>query len=130
MNRRRFLLRLAAFCSLLFGGGALVFARHPHCGKVSSYSDLPADLQKLYFPDFVHAFPDLTLDDLFTGLRARRVCTQAGFDIAQVRDNAAADSLVQFGNFFWTESELMLYALIARLHENAPAGDSTRSRPF
>ena len=118
MNRRRFLLRLAAICSLLFGGGALFFARHPQCGRVDSYSDLPADLQRLYFRDFVHAFPDLTLDDLFMGLRARRICTQAGFDIAQVRDNAIDDSLVEFGNFFWTETELMLYALVARLHEN------------
>ena len=118
MNRRHLLLGLAAICSLLFGGGALFFARRSHCGNVDSYSDLPADLQKLYSRDFVHAFPDSTLDDLFAGLRARRVCTQAGFDIARIRDNAVEDSLVEFGNFYYTESELMLYALVARLYEN------------
>ena len=118
MNRRYFLLRLMAICSLLFGGGGLLFARRSHCGNVDSYSDLPADIKKLHSRDFVYAFPDLTLDDLLAGLRARRVCTQAGFDIAQIRDNAVEDSLVKFGNFYWTESELMLYALVARLHEN------------
>ena len=118
MNKRHFLLRLAAICSLLFGGGALFVARRPHCGNVDSYSDLPADIQLLHSRDFVLAFPDLTLDDLLADLRARRVCTQEGFDIHQIRDNAVDDSLVQFRNFFYTESELMLYALVARLHEN------------
>ena len=122
MNKRHFVLRLAAICSLLFGGGALSFARRSyyrsHCGNVDSYSDLPADVKLLHSRDFVLAFPDLALDDLLAGLRARRVYTQAGFDIAQVRDNAVEDSLVRFGNFYWTESELMLYALVARLHEN------------
>ena len=117
MNRRHLLSGLAAICSLLFGGGALFFARRSHCGAVDSYSDLPADIRKLHSRDFVHAFPDSTLDDLFAGLRARRICTRAGFDIARIRDNAAEDSLVKFGNFWWTESELMLYALVARLHE-------------
>ena len=118
MNKRHFLLRLAAICSLLFGGGALFFVRLSHCGNVVSYSDLPADIQLLHSRDFVLAFPDLTLDDLFAGLQARRIFTQAGFDIAQIRDNAVEDPLVQFDNFYWTESELMLYALVARLHEN------------
>ena len=119
MNKRHFLLRLAAICSLLFGGGALFFARRSHCGNVDlTYSDLPADIQLLHSRDFVLAFPDLTLDDLLAGLRARRVYTQAGFDIAQIRDNSVEDSLVEFGNFYWTESELMLYALVARLYEN------------
>ena len=126
MNKRRFVLRLAAICSLLFGGGALFFARRSyyrsHCGNVDSYSDLPADIQLLHSRDFVLALPDLTLDDLLADLRARRVYTQAGFDIAQVRDNAVEDSLVKFGNFYWTESELMLYALVARLHENCARG--------
>ena len=118
MNRRHFLLRLAAISSLLFGGGALFFARRSYCGNADLYSELPVDLQKLYFRDFVHAFPELTLDDLFANLRARRVYTQAGFNISQIRDNAVNDSLVQFGDLFYTESELMLYALVARLHEN------------
>ena len=118
MNRRHLLLRLAAICSLLFGGGVLFFARRSHCGNVDSYSDLPANVQKLHSRDFVHALPDLTLDDLLAGLRARGVCTWAGFEIARIRDNAVDDSLVKFANYYWTESELMLYALVARLHEH------------
>ena len=118
MNRRHFLLYLAAIGSLLFGGGVLFFARRSHCGNVDSYSDLPAEIQKLHSGDFLDAFPDLTLDDLLSGLQARRVCTRAGFDIAQIRDNAVEDTLVKFENFYYTESELMLYALVARLHEN------------
>ncbi len=116
MNRRSFLLRLAALCVLLFGGSTLLFSRRSHCGRIDSYSDLPADLQALHSRDFIHAFPDLTLDDLFSGLHDRRVCTRAEFDIAQIRGNAVDDPLVEFGNFFWTESELMLYVLVARLH--------------
>ena len=122
MNRRRFLLRLAAICSLLFGGGALFFARRSHCGNVDSYSDLPAEIQELHSEDFLHAFPDLTLDDLLSGLRARRVCTRAGFDIVQIRDNAVEDTLVKFEDFYYTESELMLYSLVARLHEKRRTG--------
>lgn len=117
MNRRPFLLRLTALCALLLGGNTPLFARrfHVHCSGIDSYSDLPADLQALYSPDFVRALPDLALDDLFEALRARRVCTRATFDIARVRDAAADDPLVEFDDFFWTESELMLYALVARL---------------
>ena len=117
MNRRHFCLSLAAICSLLFGGGALYFSRRSHCSNVDSYSDLPAEMQKLHSGHFLHAFPDLSLDDLLSDLRDRRVCTRAGFDIAQIRDNAVEDTLVKFENFYYTESELMLYALVARLHE-------------
>ena len=116
MNRRSVLLRLSALCVLLFGGNVLPFTRRSHGGRIDSYSDLPADLQALHSRDFIHAFPDLTLDDLFSGLHDRRVCTRAGFDIAQIRGIAVDDPLVEFGNFFWTESELMLYVLVARLH--------------
>ena len=118
MSRRWFLLSLATIGSLLFADVALYLARRSHCGNVDSYSDLPADIQQLYSRDFIHAFPELTLDDLFARLRARRICTQGGFDIARIRDNADDDFLVQFRNFYYTQSELMLYALIARLHEN------------
>lgn len=117
MNRRPFLLRLPALCAFLLGGGTPLFARGfgLHCSRVDSYSDLPIDLQALYSPDFVRAFPDSTLDDLFEALRVRRVYTREKFDIARIRDNAANDPLVEFNDFFWTESELMLYALVARL---------------
>ena len=112
-----------ALCALLPGGGVPVLARHSrfHCGGIDSYSGLPSDLQALYSPDFVRAFPGLTLDGLIEALRARRVCTQGKIDAARVRDNAAADPLVEFDGFLWTESELLLYALVARLREKEEA---------
>ena len=117
MNRRRFLLSLTTLCALLPGGGVPVLARHSrfHCGRIVSYSDLPADLRALYSPDFVRAFPGLTLDGLIEALCARHVLARGKIDAARVRDNAADDPLVEFDGFFWTESELMLYALVARL---------------
>lgn len=119
MNRRRFLLRLTALCALLPGGGVPLLAcgSRFHCRGIDSYSDLSTDLQALYSPRFVRAFPDSTLDGLLEALRARRVCTWGKIDVARVRENAADDPLVEFDDFFWTESELMLYALVARLRE-------------
>ena len=119
MNRRRFLLRLTTLCALLPGGSVPLLARGSrfHCRGIDSYSDLPAELQALHSPRFVRAFPDSTLDGLLEALRARRICTQGKLDAARVRENAVDDPLMEFDDFFWTESELMLYALVARLRE-------------
>lgn len=122
MSRRRLLLRLATIVSVLGGGGASVLGlgSRPCRDGVDSryrYSGLPADLRALYAPCFHGAFLDLTLDELLAALDVRGVHRQGQIDVARVRRNAADDPLVEFDGFLWTESELMLYAMIARLRE-------------
>ena len=80
-----------------------------------AYSDLPKNIRALYHEDFVDAFPDTTLEEIVRELRDLGVCTWRGFSIERVRSNAADDPLVEFNDMFWTKSELLMYAVVARL---------------
>lgn len=124
MSSRRLLLRFATMVSVLASGGAPVFGLGSLAGsdRVDSRycfrgGRVPADLRALYSPCFHGAFLDLTLDDLLAALDVRGVHRRGRIDVARVRQNAADDPLVEFDGFLWTESELMLYAVIARLRE-------------
>ena len=81
-----------------------------------SYSDLPENVRALYHEHFVGAFPDATLEEVVMELRDLGVCTRSGFSIERVSHNAVDDPLVEFNGLFWTRSELLLYAAVARLH--------------
>lgn len=123
MSSRRLLLRFATMVSVLASGGAPVFGLGSLAGsnRVDSRycfrGGVPADLRALYSPCFHGAFLDLTLDDLLAALDVRGVHRRGQIEVARVRQNAADDPLVEFDGFLWTESELMLYAVIARLRE-------------
>ena len=118
MNRRHFLFSIGGSCAILIGGGAgaLWFARRSIWKKPDSHAEFPKDIQALYHQEFAEAFPDRTLDELMGELRERRIYSGMGFDIAQVRRNAVRDPLIEFKKFFYTESELLLYAVVARLY--------------
>lgn len=75
------------------------------------------DIQVLYHPDFVKVFSHLTLKELMYKLRDRGLCSETGFHIDRVRMNSIRDPLIVFNDFMWTEAELLLYALIAWLHD-------------
>ena len=85
--------------------------------KGISYSELPENIKALYHQDFARALPALSLEDLFAELSRRGVYKRESFHISEIRVNAVSDSLVEFDNFLYTESELLLYAMVARLHE-------------
>lgn len=112
MNRRGFLAHAGFAAVGSLGCGA-------NCERDIRYGELPGDIQALYRPDFVKAFPDLSLEALIEELCARGVYAESEFHIGRIRKNAAGDPLKAFGKFLYTESELLLYALVARLHECA-----------
>ena len=71
-------------------------------------------MQALHNPKFLQAFPSLSADQLLAELSERGVYRQRRFRVSQIRANAASDALVEFDNFLYTESELLLYATLAR----------------
>lgn len=121
MKRRSFVRHAGLAGATLFGGGALFLALPPPARATLSYSDLPRDVRALYHEDFGAAFPDATLEEIVSELRDLGVRTRRGFDVDRIRGNAAEDPLVEFDDMFWTKSELLLYAAVARLrHAGRP----------
>ena len=116
MNQRLFLKVCSGICAALITGSAwlTVFQKL----KGLSYSELPEDIKALYHQDFARALPTLSLEDLFTEVSRRDIYRwqELEFHISQIRANAVSDPLVEFDNFLYTESELLLYAMVARLH--------------
>ena len=121
MDRRHFsrltasTLGLSALASAGSAGGGLALLS-TWVEDEPSYSRLPRDVRALYHEDFAGAFPDLALEDLMAELRRLGISSGKWVDIDRVRSNAARDPLVEFGPFLWTRSELLLYAVVARLH--------------
>ena len=115
MNQRLFLKVCSGVCAALVSGSAwlTVFQKL----KGLSYSELPEDVKALYQEDFARALPALSLEDLIAELSRRDVYKRGSFHASQIRVNANSDSLVEFDNFLYTESELLLYVMVARLHE-------------
>ena len=99
---------------------------------------LPPALADLYDERFVEALPRTSLEAIATRLVDRGVLVVAAkgdgnskpnmlpsspvaaeqhrwsFDIDRVRANAAGDALVEFDHSLYTETELLLYSLVAR----------------
>ena len=116
MNRRQFLWRAGSVGVVLNSVRVLLLDNGPTLKTAHSFSGLPEDIQALYQRSFIEAFPDSTLEDLIGRLQDRGICPWRRFRIDQIRGNAVSDQLIEFDDFFWTESELLLYAVIARLH--------------
>lgn len=115
MNQRLFMKVCSGTCAAIIAGGAWVTVLQRARGL--SYADLPENMKALYQQDFSRAFPALTLEDLVAELGRRGVYRRWRFYVSQIRANAASDPLVKFDNFLYTESELLLYAMVARLRE-------------
>ena len=119
MNRRRFLI-----CG---GAGVAMVLVGPWVGCSESipipfYSAFPPYVKALYSQEFIGALPSMSDQDLVTELARRDVYTRGQVRIDQIRVNAADDPLEEFDNFLYTKSELLLYALVARLR---PESEST-----
>lgn len=95
---------------------------------------LPAALADLYDARFVAALPQISLEDVAVRLVARGVLVGATsedwpserpqwrLDVARVGANAADDALIEFDRSLYTETELLLYAFVARLRPEAASG--------
>ena len=115
MNKRIFLKVCVGVGAAAIAGGAWLTARD----RVTSlsFSALPESMKALYDPNFANAFPSFSVDDLLAELDRRGVYVQRRFYVSQIRVNAMSDSLVEFDRFLYTESELLLYAAVARWGE-------------
>ena len=103
---------------------------------------LPTALADLYDERFVEALPQTSWEAIATRLADRGVLDAAtgddensgsrcslllevvrwSFDIDRVRAHAASDALVEFDHSLYTETELLLYTLVARLREAPTLG--------
>ena len=116
MNRRLFL-KMCSGIGAVIVSGSTWFSLLNHLWKteVFLYHDIQESVKSLHHRYFAKAFPDLSLNDVLYELIRRGVYKNDGFDIHQIRLNARSDRLVEFENFLYTESELLLYAMVARL---------------
>lgn len=115
MNQHLFLKVCSGICAAIVGGSAWVTLLQKLKGL--SYSDLSENVKALYHQDFAGAFPALSLEDLVAELSRRGIYKRRSFHVNQIRANAVSDSLVEFNDLLYTESELLLYAMVARLRE-------------
>ena len=95
---------------------------------------LPAALADLHDERFVAALPQISLEDVAARLVARGVFVGATgedrlserpqwhLDVARVGADAANDALIEFDCSLYTETELLLYAFVARLRSEAASG--------
>lgn len=119
MNRRRFLICGSAGVAFVLVG--------PWVGCSESipipvYSGLPRSVKALFSQEFIGALPSMSTEDVVAELARKRVFRNGQLRIGQIRINATDDPLEEFGNFLYTRSELLLYALVARLR---PENEST-----
>ena len=112
MNKRTFLKVCVGVGAAAIAGGALLSVRERATSL--SFSALPEIMKALYDPNFANAFSSFSMNDLLAELDRRGVYVQRRFSVSQIRVNASSDSLVEFDRFLYTESELLLYAAVAR----------------
>ena len=116
MNRRLFLKMCSGLGALLVVSSAWINLFHQFWKpRILIYSEFPENIKSLHYEYFARALPDLSLNDLLSELIRRDIYKNGIFDIHQIRLNAIDDPLVEFENFLYTESELLLYAIVARL---------------
>ena len=115
MNQRIFLKVCSGTCATIIAGGAWLTVLQKLRGL--TYAELPEDVKALYHHEFADALPALSLEDLIAELSRRGIYRLWAVHVKQVRANADSDPLVEFDNFLYTESELLLYAMVARLRE-------------
>lgn len=134
MNRRTALAwALGAAAASAGGGLAGLLGARSHGARIRAA--LPAALTDLYDERFVAALPQTPLEAVAARLVARGVLVGAPpgedkpnsiyswplerlrwrFDIARVAANAADDALIEFNHALYAETELLLYAFVARL---------------
>jgi hypothetical protein len=126
MNRRSFL-KLSSISAALVGSGLWLSETINKSNNDVSFSELSANVQSLYSQKFVKALPHLSLGSLLAKLSDKSVYREGEFYVNQVQANSNSDSLVEFGNFYYTESELYLYSIVARLYVKSELLKSTRA---
>ena len=112
MNRRRFLTCGGAGVAFVLGG---LWVGCSESIPIPLYSGLPRNIKALYSQEFIAALPPMSMEEIVAELTRRNVYVNGEFRIGRIRVNALDDPLEEFNNFLYTRSELLLYALVARL---------------
>ena len=116
MNRRLLLKTCSALGAVLVIGSTWVNILNKFWKlETIFYANIPENIKSLYRQEFARAFPEWSLGGLLFELMRREIYSGGVFHVGQVRYNAIHDPLVEFENYLYTESELLLYATIARL---------------
>ena len=87
------------------------------CGRSAGSSTAVSD--DLYDERFLDALPDVSLDAITERLASRKILVGEArdmLDVDRVRVNGTSDALVEFDGSLYTETELLLYAYVARSH--------------
>ena len=113
MNRRRFLICGGAGVALVLGG---TWIGCSETFPIPLYAGLTRGIKALYGREYTNALSSMSTEDLVVELASRGVYVNGQIRVGQIRVNAADDPLEEFDNFLYTRSELLLYALVARLH--------------
>ena len=116
MKRRNLLKYLACGFAGFAAGGGLVAGVHHYLASVApDRIGLPQSLMDLADARFLRAMPDISIDTLLVRLEEAGVFSQGHFNIDRVARDSEFHQLVEFDGFYYTEPELALYTLIARL---------------
>lgn len=110
MNRRQFIGRALAVAGAVVGGWLITRLAGRTSGGSQAYGWAP-DLFDEKFAGYV-VDNELSEAGLHDALVAKQVLSSEGdLDRARLRQLAREDAVLAYGDFFFTESELQLYAL-------------------
>lgn len=90
-------------------------------GYTVNYLKLPREVRYLYDSAFENALSDRSMDSLMAELQRRKVLFGEVFLLDQVAANSWSDALVTHNYQRYTETELILYTVVARLKARSAA---------
>ena len=116
MKRRNMLKYLACGLAGFTAGGGLVAGIHWRlASRAPDRITLPQSLSDLADERFLRAMPDVSIDTLLARLEEAEIYSQGYFSVDRIATDSESHQLVEFDGFYYTEPELALYTLIARL---------------
>lgn len=121
MKRRSFL-SLGALSLPAVATGLYETGFWPGRSPAFTYWSLPLAVQDLYDDLFVAALPELEIDGLLAILDQKQVLLGGKINVAQVQLNMATDDIIVYARSVYSESEFVLYALVARLRSRSLLG--------
>lgn len=84
-----------------------------------TYWSLPHSVKAIYDSRFESALSELSTEQLLMLLRIKGVIRGNEFIVQQVSASLVYDRVIEFEQLLYTETELALYVLVARLHSQS-----------
>jgi hypothetical protein len=114
MNRRKLLKTAAVITPLTLTlplASYIVFIKQ----NSVAYSDFSSNIQDLAEPIFCSALSSRSSVELVSYLNSRGILVGATVHVSKIKQSSHADNYLEFNNRFYSEPELVLYALVSRL---------------